>query len=920
MPEPIEELYVVIGSDISKLLKETKEGIAKVEKELAKMGKNAEKESDKVNKKFEKMGNIVSGIAAGLATAAVAIVGFFTKIGASAVKANSEFEVFTTQFETLLGSAEAAQKRLKELTQFGIETPFELNEIVEASRVLQVFGGDILATGDNLRMIGDIAAGVNQPFKDVATWVGRMYDAMQSGRPFGEASARLQEMGALSGKARAELEKMQKQGASGAELWAKFNELVGSRFAGNMERLSGTLQGITSNLVDFKDNLQRIGGAKLFDQIKEDAKDFLDTISEKELNGAIEGMAKALGSLIASLEKVTISDFVKSFQNIDPQTLNMLSESLNDAAMAIEDIGGLEANLNGIIEELSILLDTFTIVLNIINKISVALPNLSSGLKDFVTPFGMITGLAEDLEKTEISDWFREQADASETSTQAIKKEMDARKAGLQALYAHQKAEADATKTNDDFNDSIEETISVSEAAAKAIDSYGSELLDLQEDTAQKSVELEQEHAQALTDIQDEYTDSLADAEKERTKAMADAEADRGRAIVEAGKQRAEDIADLEKDIAKQREDVVEGTRKDLAKLQKDTDRTLKEEQDNFNKDELRETEDHLTSLRQLRQQYLDSIDDAVKSRDARALVDAKKRYNEEKAQQEDAFKTNQGRAREDQDQRLQQIRDEESRRAEEIMKAQEEELQNLVEAEAEKRAEIEKSYSEQLQKADEAYAEAAVKAQAAYQKEATEAQIRREEAKAKEEENYQEEKAQIDEQIAERLEQIAKGLADQDDITDEEAKNILETFAKYFGADGEIEKLMADFANRRRAKLEIQVAYQAEGTTVNYNPGGGSGPNYNPYSANVPSFAGGGSMFANRPTLVQFGEVPEMATFTPLSKVGGRGPQRVEVDLKMSGSAPPGIRSSDRDAIASVLLNALQEAGFDRASGGRGQ
>ena len=895
MPEPVEELYVKIGSDISDLLKDTKKGVNEAEKELKKFGDTAEKQNTKAAKTLQKLSNGFTAIAGIVATATAVVVGFFAKIGASAVKANSEFEVFTTQFETLLGSAGAAQKRLKELAQFGIETPFELAEVVEASRVLQVFGGDILATGDNLRMIGDIAAGVNQPFKDVATWVGRMYDAMQSGRPFGEASARLQEMGALSGKARAELEKMQKQGASGAELWARFNELVGARFAGNMERLSGTLQGITSNLIDFRDNLTRIGGAKLFDKVKEDAQGLLDTLSDKEFSQATENLAIALGNVITAIEQITTGDLLKAFKDVDPQSLQQLADSLDAAAMAISDIGGLEPNLNGLIDELTILIDSLTVVLNVINQLSDALPNISDGLKDFITPLGPLTGLAKDLANTPIADWFRDTADATVGTGDALDTAMNALDSSVDSL---KDSLSGATTANDTFTDSLEKTLMVSDEVAKAIDSYGSDLLDLQDDITQQSIDLEEDHTKALNDINDEYTQDVIDAESDRIKAIAKAEGDRMKAITE-----------LEKDIAKQKKEIVENTRQELADLEEETNKTLADEQKNFNKEELRETENHLDSLRQLRQQYLNSVEDAVKTRDARALVDARRNYNEQKNEQESAFETEQRRRREDQDQRLAEIRQAESQRAEEIMRAQEEELARLSEHEAEKRAEIQASYEEQKAQAEERY-----------QEEVATAQERRDEAIAKEQENYEKEKAQLEEQINERLEQIAKGLADQDEITDEEAKNILETFAKYFGADGEIDKLMADFANRRRAKIEIQVAYQTEGTEVSYNPTNSSTDN--PFSTNVPSFATGGQLFASSPTLVQFGEVPEIATFTPLSKLnsGGNQPQRVEVDLKMSGSAPPGIRSGDREQIAGVLLNALMEAGFDRASGGRGQ
>jgi len=916
MPEPIEELYVVIGSDISKLLKETKEGVDRVEEELKGMGNTADKETKKASKGIEKASLALAGMAAAAAAAAVAIGvklakaagDFFVKFSKAAIAANSEFEVFTTQFETLLGSSGAAKKRLEELAQFGIETPFELNEIVEASRILQVFGGDVLATGDNLRTIGDIAAGVNQPFKDVATWVGRMYDAMQSGRPFGEAASRLQEMGALSGKARAELEKMQKEGASGAELWAKFNELVGSKFAGNMDKLSGTLQGITSNLVDFKDNLLRKGGEDLFAQVKGDAQEFLDIISKKEFSAAAENVSRAFGKLAAAITGIGTAPILSEFRDLDPEVLNNLAAALEDAGAALSELFGLEGEigLEGLIESLTIAIDSVTILTNRLNDLG---GNVVFQASIDYLPF--VRDLKY-LEDSTAPDTIRDLANASETASQKTKKTMNAYKEGLQALYESQR---NATTGNDDLNDSLDETVMVSDAAAKAIDSYGSQLLDLQEDNAQQSIDLEMEHTQALTEIQDDYTDALADAEEKRTKAIADAEADRAEAVADAEKNRVDAIADLEKEVAKARKEAVENTRKELADLEEETNRTLKKEQDTFNRDELRETEDHLNALRQLRQQYLDTIDDAVKNRDARALVDAKKRFQQEQQEQESAFSTEQQRRREDQDLRLQEIREQEQRRAQEIMDAQAEELANLAEHESEKRAEIEKSYQEQLLKAEESYQEAAQKAQDNYDNESQKAQERRDEQLQKEQESYEKEKEQLEGQIDERLEQIAKGLADQEDITDEEAAKILETFAKYFGREGEIDKLMEDFANRRRAKLEIQVAFDAGGDLP-------TGPLPNDPNTPIPSFATGGTMIATRPTLAQFGEVPEMVQFTPLSKIGGggNGPQRVEVDLKMSGSAPPGIRSGDRDQIAGVLLNALMEAGFDRASGGRGQ
>ena len=71
--------------------------------------------------------------------------------------------------------------------------------------------------------------------------------------------------------------------------------------------------------------------------------------------------------------------------------------------------------------------------------------------------------------------------------------------------------------------------------------------------------------------------------------------------------------------------------------------------------------------------------------------------------------------------------------------------------------------------------------------------------------------------------------------------------------------------------------------------------------------------MIARRPTLAQFGEVPEMVQFTPLSQMNNNVDMERTINLRveMSGSAPPGIRSADRDQIAGVLVNALRESGL---------
>lgn len=182
--------------------------------------------------------------------AGVAGLGF---LGGMAIKSAADMESMQVAWETLLGSTEAAKDRMAELKEFAATTPFEIPEVMQASRQLQVFGGTTLATGDNLRMVGDIAAGTQQPFTDVAMWIGRTYDAMKSGQPFGEAAMRLQEMGALSGDGRRKLEELAAGVKDGSitmnQAWKGTGNVFG-QFSGLMEKQSQTTAGQWSNLMD----------------------------------------------------------------------------------------------------------------------------------------------------------------------------------------------------------------------------------------------------------------------------------------------------------------------------------------------------------------------------------------------------------------------------------------------------------------------------------------------------------------------------------------------------------------------------------------------------------------------------------------------------------------------------------------------
>jgi len=230
----------------------------------------------------------------------------FAAVGAAAfavsktIKRSFEFETAKVQLKSLLGSTDAATKRFNELRDFAASTPFQLPELLDASKKLTVFTEGVLGGAKSLKIIGDAAAAVGTPIEEVSFWIGRAYSMLKGGKPFGEAAMRLQEMGILTPKVRDEMEKMQESGASFEDVWKKMNGEMG-RFSGSMEELSQTGAGKWSTLMD---NMG-IAMAEFGNELLEVSKDGIDGLTEsiKTLvaDGTLERWARNVADAIASI-------------------------------------------------------------------------------------------------------------------------------------------------------------------------------------------------------------------------------------------------------------------------------------------------------------------------------------------------------------------------------------------------------------------------------------------------------------------------------------------------------------------------------------------------------------------------------------------------------------------------------------------
>jgi hypothetical protein len=214
-----------------------------------------------------------AGALAAAAAGAVALGAGLAFIKDASGKA-AGIEALTMQFETLLGTAERARERMEEIKVFAASTPFEIANLSETSKLLQTLGGDMLATGAGLRMVGDAAAIAGQPIQEIGLHFGRLFNAITSGTSAGESVSRLQELGLMTGRVKTQFEALaaaQKKGEKPILSQTQAMTLLQGVFAkteGAMVRLSTTTSGKLSNLQDNLDSLKVSFGTGFNDGLK----------------------------------------------------------------------------------------------------------------------------------------------------------------------------------------------------------------------------------------------------------------------------------------------------------------------------------------------------------------------------------------------------------------------------------------------------------------------------------------------------------------------------------------------------------------------------------------------------------------------------------------------------------------------------
>lgn len=273
------------------------------------LGQDAPDHLSKLAKATEQNEKAFNGLRGAVATAVGTFAGFvsaqaviggissaFKAVAGAAIDMNSSLEKTTLQFTTLMGDAGKARDHVKSLFEFAKATPFETGPIIEASKQLQVFGGEALNTKENLTLIGDAAAATGAPINEVGMWVGRLYANLAAGRPIGEAAQRLTELAVIGPQARAQLEAVATSGKAVEDKFRVMQDAL-SQFTGAMAAQAATWEGVTSTLKDTINLTVADAFRGLFEVARDTMGRIAGVLGSDEVSRALSDLQSAIGGL-----------------------------------------------------------------------------------------------------------------------------------------------------------------------------------------------------------------------------------------------------------------------------------------------------------------------------------------------------------------------------------------------------------------------------------------------------------------------------------------------------------------------------------------------------------------------------------------------------------------------------------------------
>lgn len=290
------------------------------------------------------VGVAVKGITAATAAAGTAIAA----LGAIGLNYNSQMETYTTNFEVMLGSQEAAAKKVEELKTMAAKTPFEMADLAKGTQTLLAFNVASEDSTDVLTKLGDISLGNSDKLDSLTRAYGKMNAAQK---------VTLEDINMMIDAGYNPLLNIQeKTGESMSDLYDRisdgevaFSEIQeaismatseGGQFYQGMEKASQTTAGLISTL---KDNVQALVG------------EVFQPISAGLTPTILPAAIGAIDQLTTAFQTNGVSGMITAASNIIPNAIatftSQLPQFLTVAMQLVQTLGsGIMQNMPVIIE------------------------------------------------------------------------------------------------------------------------------------------------------------------------------------------------------------------------------------------------------------------------------------------------------------------------------------------------------------------------------------------------------------------------------------------------------------------------------------------------------------------------------------------------------------------------------------------
>lgn len=352
-----------------------------------------------------KLSKLSSSLGKGLATAAkigTAAVGAastaIVALGKIGLDYNKQMETYTTNFEVMMGDAEAAAKKVEELKEMGARTPFELGDLASATQTLLAFNVSADDSTGVLQKLGDISLGNTQKLESLTRAYGKMNASqkvtledinMMIDAGFNPLLIVAEETGKTMTEVYDDISKGKVSFEQIEDAITKATS-AGGQFYQGMAKASQTTEGLISTL---KDNATALVG-EVYQPISEGlvstvlpaAIDAIGKLSEAFKTDGVEGMIAAAGEMLGGVINAIV-EYTPKVADVAVSLIESLIQGLrgNKASIAEGAAQIITTLTTGILE---LLPDILALGIDLI-------ASLASGIAQAITGDGFLQSVVD---------------------------------------------------------------------------------------------------------------------------------------------------------------------------------------------------------------------------------------------------------------------------------------------------------------------------------------------------------------------------------------------------------------------------------------------------------------------------------------------------------------------------------------------